>query len=88
METVFQLPSSTFIGGREKALPLKDIVGRLEQAYCRSAGRHSGLGRSLMAGFICCGSCAKWMKGSLITLHGLDFTQVVGVVILHNDVCM
>ncbi|XP_043191296.1 2-oxoglutarate dehydrogenase, mitochondrial-like isoform X4 [Amphibalanus amphitrite] len=38
MDTVFQLPSSTFIGGREKALPLREIVNRLEQAYCRSIG--------------------------------------------------
>ncbi|XP_043191514.1 2-oxoglutarate dehydrogenase, mitochondrial-like isoform X1 [Amphibalanus amphitrite] len=38
MDRVFQLPSSTFIGGREKALPLREIVNRLEQAYCRSIG--------------------------------------------------
>ncbi|XP_037084049.1 2-oxoglutarate dehydrogenase, mitochondrial-like isoform X2 [Pollicipes pollicipes] len=38
MDTVFQLPSSTFIGGSQKALPLREIVDRLEQAYCRSIG--------------------------------------------------
>ncbi|XP_037082779.1 2-oxoglutarate dehydrogenase, mitochondrial-like [Pollicipes pollicipes] len=38
MDTVFQLPSSTFIGGSQKALPLGEIVSRLERAYCRSIG--------------------------------------------------
>lgn len=38
METVFQLPKTTFIGGSDKALPLKEIVSRLENVYCRSIG--------------------------------------------------
>jgi len=38
MDTVFQLPKTTFIGGSEKALPLKEIVARLERVYCRSIG--------------------------------------------------
>jgi len=38
MDTVFQLPKTTFIGGSEKALPLKEIVARLEKVYCRSIG--------------------------------------------------
>ena len=39
METVFQLPKTTFIGGKsETALPLKEIINRLENVYCRSIG--------------------------------------------------
>ena len=38
METVFQLPKTTFIGGKETALPLKEIIARLENVYCRSIG--------------------------------------------------
>jgi len=38
MDTVFQLPTTTFIGGKEKALPLKEIVSRLEKVYCGSIG--------------------------------------------------
>ena len=38
METVFQLPKTTFIGGKETALPLKEIITRLENVYCRSIG--------------------------------------------------
>ena len=38
MERVFKLPSTTYIGGNEKALPLKEILRRLEIAYCRHIG--------------------------------------------------
>ena len=38
MDRVFKLPSTTFIGGKEKALPLREILKRLEDAYCRSIG--------------------------------------------------
>lgn len=38
MERVFKLPSTTYIGGKEKALPLKEILHRLENTYCRSIG--------------------------------------------------
>lgn len=38
MERVFKLPSTTFIGGKENALPLKEILSRLENTYCRSIG--------------------------------------------------
>ena len=30
MEKVYQLPKTTYIGGEEKALPLKEIINRLE----------------------------------------------------------
>ncbi|XP_030747960.1 2-oxoglutarate dehydrogenase, mitochondrial-like isoform X2 [Sitophilus oryzae] len=38
MNTPFLLPESTRIGGSETSLPLKEIVKRLELAYCRHIG--------------------------------------------------
>ncbi|XP_055379071.1 2-oxoglutarate dehydrogenase complex component E1 isoform X2 [Condylostylus longicornis] len=38
MERQFKLPSTTFIGGDEKALPLKEILNRLESVYCNKIG--------------------------------------------------
>lgn len=38
MDRVFKLPSTTFIGGKEKALPLREILKRLEEVYCRHIG--------------------------------------------------
>lgn len=39
MERLFKLPMSTFVGGQETTLPLKEIIKRLEDAYCRSIGK-------------------------------------------------
>lgn len=38
LDTVFQLPSTTWIGGTEKALPLREIITRLEKVYCGDIG--------------------------------------------------
>merc|ERR1719228_2349735 len=38
LDTVFQLPKTTFIGGKEKSLTLREILSRLENVYCRSIG--------------------------------------------------
>ncbi|KAK3550196.1 hypothetical protein QTP86_021223 [Hemibagrus guttatus] len=38
LDTVFRLPTTTFIGGSEGALPLREIVRRLEMAYCQHIG--------------------------------------------------
>uniref|UniRef100_A0A8D8L8Q2 2-oxoglutarate dehydrogenase complex component E1 n=1 Tax=Cacopsylla melanoneura TaxID=428564 RepID=A0A8D8L8Q2_9HEMI len=38
MDRMFKLPSTTFIGGPEKSLPLREILKRLENTYCRSIG--------------------------------------------------
>jgi 2-oxoglutarate dehydrogenase complex dehydrogenase (E1) component-like enzyme len=38
MERVFKLPATTFIGEKERQLPLKEILKRLEDAYCKSIG--------------------------------------------------
>lgn len=38
MDRIFTLPSTTFIGGNEKQLPLREILRRLELAYCRHIG--------------------------------------------------
>lgn len=32
------MPTSTFIGGKEKTLPLKEILQRLETVYCKHIG--------------------------------------------------
>ncbi|XP_073843851.1 2-oxoglutarate dehydrogenase complex component E1-like isoform X4 [Musca autumnalis] len=38
MERQFKLPSTTFIGGDEKQLPLREILNRLENVYCNKIG--------------------------------------------------
>ncbi|XP_037693179.1 2-oxoglutarate dehydrogenase, mitochondrial isoform X1 [Choloepus didactylus] len=38
LDKVFQLPTTTFIGGKESALPLREIIRRLEMAYCQHIG--------------------------------------------------
>ncbi|XP_059615722.1 2-oxoglutarate dehydrogenase complex component E1 isoform X4 [Phlebotomus argentipes] len=38
MERVFKLPSTTFIGGKEKYLSLREILDRLEHVYCNKIG--------------------------------------------------
>lgn len=38
MDRIFKLPSTTFIGGKEKALPLREILRRLENVYCQHIG--------------------------------------------------
>ena len=39
MDRVFKLPATTYIGRPgESALPLKEILSRLEGAYCRHIG--------------------------------------------------
>uniref|UniRef100_A0A7N6BEG2 2-oxoglutarate dehydrogenase complex component E1 n=1 Tax=Anabas testudineus TaxID=64144 RepID=A0A7N6BEG2_ANATE len=38
LDKVFRLPTTTFIGGKESALPLREIIRRLEMAYCQHIG--------------------------------------------------
>lgn len=38
MDRVFKLPSTTFIGGKDKSLTLREILNRLENAYCKHIG--------------------------------------------------
>ncbi|XP_048098662.1 2-oxoglutarate dehydrogenase, mitochondrial isoform X2 [Alosa alosa] len=38
LDKVFRLPTTTFIGGDESALPLREIIRRLEIAYCQHIG--------------------------------------------------
>ncbi|XP_046963565.1 2-oxoglutarate dehydrogenase, mitochondrial-like [Vanessa cardui] len=38
MDTVFELPDRTFIGGKETALTLREIISRLERVYCGAIG--------------------------------------------------
>ncbi|XP_023325526.1 2-oxoglutarate dehydrogenase, mitochondrial isoform X2 [Eurytemora carolleeae] len=38
LDTVYQLPQTTFIGGSDTSLPLREIISRLEKVYCGSIG--------------------------------------------------
>ncbi|KAK6011828.1 hypothetical protein OSTOST_23074, partial [Ostertagia ostertagi] len=38
LDREFLLPPTTFIGGEKQVLPLKEIVRRLKQIYCKSTG--------------------------------------------------
>lgn len=38
MDRVFKLPNTTFIGGKDKSLTLREILNRLENAYCQHIG--------------------------------------------------
>uniref|UniRef100_A0A0K2UIX6 2-oxoglutarate dehydrogenase, mitochondrial n=1 Tax=Lepeophtheirus salmonis TaxID=72036 RepID=A0A0K2UIX6_LEPSM len=38
MDKIYQLPHTTWIGGKEKHLPLREIIMRLENVYCGSIG--------------------------------------------------
>ncbi|XP_026875831.2 2-oxoglutarate dehydrogenase, mitochondrial isoform X1 [Electrophorus electricus] len=38
LDKVFRLPKTTFIGGSKAALPLREIIRRLEMAYCQHIG--------------------------------------------------
>ncbi|XP_042200466.1 2-oxoglutarate dehydrogenase, mitochondrial isoform X2 [Callorhinchus milii] len=38
LDKVFHLPTTTFIGGNESALALREIIRRLEMAYCQHIG--------------------------------------------------
>nr|XP_020443063.1 2-oxoglutarate dehydrogenase, mitochondrial-like isoform X3 [Monopterus albus] len=38
LDKVFRLPTTTFIGGSESALSLREIIHRLEMAYCQHIG--------------------------------------------------
>ncbi|XP_031697050.1 2-oxoglutarate dehydrogenase, mitochondrial-like isoform X1 [Anarrhichthys ocellatus] len=38
LDKVFRLPTTTFIGGSESVLPLKEIIRRLEMSYCQHIG--------------------------------------------------
>ncbi|XP_063814928.1 2-oxoglutarate dehydrogenase-like, mitochondrial isoform X2 [Pseudophryne corroboree] len=38
LDKVFRLPTTTYIGGNETALSLREIIGRLENSYCQHIG--------------------------------------------------
>ncbi|XP_067828627.1 2-oxoglutarate dehydrogenase-like, mitochondrial [Heptranchias perlo] len=38
LDKVFRLPTTTFIGGNESAISLREIIKRLEDTYCRHIG--------------------------------------------------
>ncbi|CAG5119058.1 unnamed protein product, partial [Candidula unifasciata] len=38
LDRVFRLPKTTYIGGNETVLPLREIIRRLQNVYCRTIG--------------------------------------------------
>lgn len=46
LDKVFRLPTTTFIGGSESALPLKEIIRRLEVSASAALAPPGGRGRS------------------------------------------
>ena len=38
LDKEFQLPQTTWIGGDQKTLPLREIIRRMENVYCKSIG--------------------------------------------------
>lgn len=38
LDRVFQLPPTTYIGGNQQQLPLREIISRLEDIYCKTIG--------------------------------------------------
>merc|ERR1711963_1126647 len=38
LDKEFQLPQTTWIGGDQKTLPLREIINRMENVYCKSIG--------------------------------------------------
>merc|ERR1711962_1122975 len=66
LDQVFTLPETTFIGGGEAALPLREIVSRLENVYCRK------LGLEFM--FMCNPKKAIWLKKRFETPDIMNFT--------------
>lgn len=38
MDQLFSLPATTYIGGQATELPLRDIISRLREVYCKHIG--------------------------------------------------
>ncbi|XP_054895037.1 oxoglutarate (alpha-ketoglutarate) dehydrogenase a (lipoamide) isoform X3 [Poeciliopsis prolifica] len=66
LEKVFRLPTTTFIGGSETALPLKEIIRRLEMAYCQ----HIGVEFMFINDLDQC----QWIRQKFETPGGMQFT--------------
>lgn len=68
LDREFRLPSTTYIGGDAKALPLREIINRLESAYCN----HIGCEYS----FINDAVKVDWIKRKFETPNSLRFSEV------------
>ncbi|XP_061119574.1 2-oxoglutarate dehydrogenase complex component E1-like isoform X4 [Conger conger] len=67
LDKVFRLPTTTFIGGSESALPLREIIRRLEMAYCQ----HIGVEFMFINDVEQC----QWIREKFETPGVLQFTQ-------------
>jgi len=67
LDKEFQLPSGTFIGGTETKLPLREIVRRLEDTYCKSIG--------IEFMFLTSERKRMWIKQNFEAPAKQDFTQ-------------
>lgn len=67
MERVFKLPSTTFIGGKEKFLSLREILNRLESAYCSKIGVEFMFINSLEQ--------CNWIRERIETPHIMNYTN-------------
>lgn len=66
MDRVFKLPSTTFIGGTDKVLPLREILDRLENCYCNKIGVEFMFINSLQQ--------SNWIRKKFETPGVLSFT--------------
>ncbi|XP_038638587.1 2-oxoglutarate dehydrogenase-like, mitochondrial isoform X3 [Scyliorhinus canicula] len=67
LDKVFRLPTTTFIGGNEPAISLREILKRLENTYCRHIG--------LEFMFINDGDQCQWIREKFETPGILKFTN-------------
>ncbi|XP_032868746.1 2-oxoglutarate dehydrogenase-like, mitochondrial isoform X2 [Amblyraja radiata] len=67
LDKVFRLPTTTFIGGNESAVSLREIIRRLEDAYCR----HIGLEYMFINDVEQC----QWIRQMFETPNILQFTN-------------
>uniref|UniRef100_A0A1A8J8T4 2-oxoglutarate dehydrogenase complex component E1 n=1 Tax=Nothobranchius kuhntae TaxID=321403 RepID=A0A1A8J8T4_NOTKU len=67
LDKVFRLPTTTFIGGNETTLPLREIIRRLEMAYCQ----HIGVEFMFINDVEQC----KWIRQKFETPGIMQFTQ-------------
>ncbi|XP_062926486.1 2-oxoglutarate dehydrogenase-like, mitochondrial isoform X1 [Mobula hypostoma] len=67
LDKVFRLPTTTFIGGNEQSVSLREIIRRLEETYCR----HIGLEFMFINDVEQC----QWIRQKFETPNILQFTN-------------
>lgn len=67
LDRVFRLPPTTYIGGGQQELSLKEILHRLEAAYCRSIG--------VEYMFISSAEQSSWLRRHFETPGSMEFSK-------------